>query len=77
MLKIRIFYKNGSIALEFWPSNVIEFSSVDSLGLLLVLMFFVRQNQLYQMQGIGIKEVMRENHGITKLTRKRDFSAPE
>jgi hypothetical protein len=38
-------------------------------------MFFVWQNQLYQMQGFGIKEVMGENHGITKLTRKRDFSA--
>jgi hypothetical protein len=29
-------------------------------------MFFVLQNGLYQMQGFGIKEVMRENHGITK-----------
>jgi hypothetical protein len=29
------------------------------------------------MQGIGIKEVMRENYGITKLIRKRDFSALE
>jgi hypothetical protein len=29
------------------------------------------------MQGFGIKEVMRENHGITKLTTKRDFSALE
>jgi hypothetical protein len=29
------------------------------------------------MQGIGIKEVMRGNCDITKLTRKRDFSALE
>jgi len=51
--------------------------SVDSLSLLLALMFFVLQNGLYQMQGFGIKEVMGENHGITKLTTKRDFSALE
>jgi hypothetical protein len=52
-------------------------SQVDSLSLLLALMFFVLQNGLYQMQGIGIKEVMGKNHGITKLTTKRGFSALE
>jgi hypothetical protein len=65
------------VCLEFWTSTVIESLSVDSLSLLLALMFFVLQNGLYQMQGFGIKEVMRENHGITKLTTKRDFSALE
>jgi hypothetical protein len=63
--------------LEFCSSNVIESLSVDSLSLLLALMFFVVKSRLYQMQGIGIKQVMRENCGIAKLTKKRDFSALE